>query len=558
MLAGLLRRPLGEADKKPKPKPGKPLPPATGTRLDGIRGRPYLVDRRDTCKRLMDMADRTGYVIVRAPHQTGKTSLLQLCERHLAERGVATVFFDASADTDADAARAKGMLAQALSHELESVVILIDNADELYDKYDYLKFWRLLKALGRGGSTVRVVLAVAHGTRLTGASASGVRDAAVRCDVPEAVVTLFRAPRGGRPSLQLTREEWLELWQRFLVHTELQLGDVVRDHVYATAAAQPGLIMHCLDYLETEMTSEQVQLGSASASAMNVLCSAAFHDTLNHLRSILGHHNYLGYEHFKKVPHAYPVLRQLLWGDSMDATFEVDDDDWEKRYAVRETAEALLGTLRYSSPLHRLWGMRRVYPQPKPTSVRRALRDLILSAVAQLDPYVLQRTAGARAAGNAALRRAWETELTRCFLARVAPETVPSVCTREDDDGAAYTDIFLAEPYNALVEVTRDAYAAAAAAATAAEGDNSKAPPLVPKSKRYAGLYTCGPVRTHILLDFCSPASVTSAETAIDDERLYSVRLASGYRRAFMCRMGEVIGDVTVEGSAGAESRAVL
>ncbi len=109
------------------------------------------------------------------------------------------------------------------------------------------EFWNQVKGLQRSqlqldaGHDVRVVLAAAYGTKRSSASAPDPTSplaTPVRIENPDAVITVFPSQTGA--SLQLQPEEWDELWDRYLTHTSLQLGTLIKDHIAAISGSQVG------------------------------------------------------------------------------------------------------------------------------------------------------------------------------------------------------------------------------------------------------------------------------------------------------------------------------
>ncbi len=104
-----------------------------------------------------------------------------------------------------------------------------------------IDFWNQLKRLERGSSAMRVVMAAAYGTKRSAADIVEPDSPAatpVSFEYPDKVVTIFPSPNGA--SLQLSEVEWKELWVSYLAHTQLQLSDLIKDHVGSISGRQVG------------------------------------------------------------------------------------------------------------------------------------------------------------------------------------------------------------------------------------------------------------------------------------------------------------------------------
>ncbi|KAG5184448.1 hypothetical protein JKP88DRAFT_255470 [Tribonema minus] len=64
-----------------------------GTGREGVMGRNYISNRQATCEKLEALMNKKGFLIVTAPPDSGKTSLLQLFDRYLTTRRFQTVYF---------------------------------------------------------------------------------------------------------------------------------------------------------------------------------------------------------------------------------------------------------------------------------------------------------------------------------------------------------------------------------------------------------------------------------------------------------------------------------
>ena len=67
-----------------------------GNRSEGVWGRRYMTKRAATCSKVIDLAEHHGVILIKAPPQSGKTSLLQLLKVALQERGSNPFYFSCS------------------------------------------------------------------------------------------------------------------------------------------------------------------------------------------------------------------------------------------------------------------------------------------------------------------------------------------------------------------------------------------------------------------------------------------------------------------------------
>lgn len=67
-----------------------------GSGHEGLRGRAYTTLRSQTVRALWQLVRHRGYIILRAPPESGKTSLLQLLGAHAATQGVDVVQINCS------------------------------------------------------------------------------------------------------------------------------------------------------------------------------------------------------------------------------------------------------------------------------------------------------------------------------------------------------------------------------------------------------------------------------------------------------------------------------
>ena len=123
----------------------------------------------------------------------------------------------------------------------ESVLLCVDELQIAYQtrRSGSTDFWNLLKRLERGSAcNMRVVMAAAYGTKHSIVEQESPAATPVGFEYPDMVVTIFPSLNGA--SLQLSGEEWKELWVSYLAHRQLQLGDLIKDHVGSISGRQVG------------------------------------------------------------------------------------------------------------------------------------------------------------------------------------------------------------------------------------------------------------------------------------------------------------------------------
>ena len=125
----------------------------------------------------------------------------------------------------------------------KSVLLCVDAVQIAYwtQRSGSADFWNQLKRLKRGPSAehdTRVVMAATYGTEHSIVEPNSPAATPVSFEYPDMVVTIFPSLNGA--SLQLSEEEWKELWVSYLAYTQLQLGDLIKDHVGSISGWQVG------------------------------------------------------------------------------------------------------------------------------------------------------------------------------------------------------------------------------------------------------------------------------------------------------------------------------
>ncbi|KAG5188837.1 hypothetical protein JKP88DRAFT_253241 [Tribonema minus] len=418
-------------------------PPAFSTLTDGMSRRAYhgvYTAREATCKRLLELLLMEHVVLIRPPPQSRKTSLLQLFHTYLQQLGDVRVVsvslsrmtqqpHQFSFDQVLRPALHLPAAVDPITYMLEgksyyhvyapfralrmdgcgshATILLVDEAQMLYDQHrsGSAHFWRTLKYLQSiehrpGGPLqqpepkLRVVLAAAYGKQCsTDPNPDSLRLGPTGMVIPirlegRADVTVFGPPQLGGVSLRLDQDEWNEVWGRFTQKQELD--SMVKDYIYQSCGGQVGLMMHCLDYLKSELANfKEAQGSQADACAMSMLMSGAFFTNLRQVRS------FPSLDSIRAVPGDMELLRRLHWANfitvDLDAeTTEARATRWLHVHSVVALGRAFReNCVRFTSPLHRLKFTRACYSSYPPADVSHDARALITRMLERMDPKVL-------------------------------------------------------------------------------------------------------------------------------------------------------------------------
>lgn len=255
-----------------------------GAGLEGLNGRAYRSQRFETVRGVWDLAKGNGFALIKAPPQSGKTSLLQLVLNHAEAEGCVGHYFncslliegqgisgldqllDGTCGTlmklmgEGESCRCKStcllhdqvyhalLLLAACGHR-PMTVLALDEAQIIYNMEATLSkpFWTSLKRLQGNVDqfNVRVVLAAAYGAggSSTGANSSPDSPTATPADIDTAATSVsIHPPQDGRVSLQLSPYEVRELWDEWkAVLARVNLDDTVKDQIAAMCSSQVGI-----------------------------------------------------------------------------------------------------------------------------------------------------------------------------------------------------------------------------------------------------------------------------------------------------------------------------
>eukprot|EP00611_Tribonema_gayanum_P008590 TRINITY_DN1817_c0_g1_i3.p1 TRINITY_DN1817_c0_g1~~TRINITY_DN1817_c0_g1_i3.p1 ORF type:complete len:209 (-),score=45.04 TRINITY_DN1817_c0_g1_i3:1928-2554(-) len=197
---------------------------------------------------------------------------------------------------------------------------------------------------------------------------------------------------------------------------------------------QAGLLSLSLDYLKEQLTSGLQHPEDIDANAIYKLCSEKFLDRLSHVRSLMD------YSDVAKISGAVLLLHQLLWEEPLRVGM---NGDIEEARAVRELhVKGLVAmeqdgdepdddedrqcSLRFTSPLHRVYFMRKFHTARDPPDTSAVdLDSLLMRVLARMDPLILRNTLSV-SRSHMPLERCWQAEVYRSLMSVVPEGTVPS------------------------------------------------------------------------------------------------------------------------------------
>ncbi|KAK9818173.1 hypothetical protein WJX72_008225 [[Myrmecia] bisecta] len=484
------------------------FPAQYGTGREGLSGRGYTTRRTATCGRLYQLVGDRGYLLIKAPPQSGKTSTLQLLMDWASREhpGLHVVYINLADErtgfqlNDVLQARLGGTLDDIINGG-KSVLLCVDEVQIAYheQRTGSTDFWNQLKRLERGPLAVtaehdtRVVMAAAYGTKRSAANI-------VEPDSPASTPVNFEYP-----------------------DMVLQLGDLIKDHVGSISAWQVGLLTVCLDYLKEELVNELRAPDAVNRNAWYKLTSRGFLSRLLHVRSIMK------YEDVERIPAAVALLRQLLWVEPLAVNFPDDSAEAAAVYMLCRVGQIILqedqgaDRLMFTSPLHRASFLHRHYSGTCTTSAEWSMSELIIRAVERMDPAILQKTESL-GSDNKRLERCWQMELYRVFLDLLPRGRVVSPDVGRTLGGRGFADFYISEPECIVLEATRDGK------------DMTKHLNRLLDPHKYQPLLENGGVKQHAVVDFRSPGSPNPRMT---HDHLYNVLFSADFSEAVVCHMGE-------------------
>eukprot|EP00898_Chlorokybus_atmophyticus_P002405 jgi/Chlat1/3165/Chrsp22S03404 len=410
-----------------------------GSRSEGIKRVLYVTRRKTLCNRLWQLVAKLGLVIIKAPPQSGKTSLLQLVKEaadalnmrcffislltfpppfklnDIIQRETGNTLEELMNMRDTDGI----VLTSALSLSTwvgTKTLVLIDEAQVLYhvENTESKFLWgSAIKALRQDLSSCRIILACSYGLSPSSAShhLPGTPLTTPASDLDEAqVVGIVPSESSEGCSLQLLHDEWDELWQDFWTHTHLSLGDGVKAYIWKICAGQVGLLAFCLQELEKGLQPPTFRLADKiDANAMYKLSSAAFVESLRGVRSLIN------YDAIAAKDADIPLtVKALLWAGWLPASA---NNNKALQFLHRYGQVIQCGTrFEFTSPLHYQYFFHQQYKSTTTTHEfeRWTTLELLRNTLQRMAPEVLRETESVSVDGTP-LERSWQMEFYRAL-----------------------------------------------------------------------------------------------------------------------------------------------
>mmetsp|Transcript_34380 Transcript_34380/g.76356 ORF Transcript_34380/g.76356 Transcript_34380/m.76356 type:complete len:586 (-) Transcript_34380:879-2636(-) len=506
---------------------------------EALSTQPWRTLRRSTAQAVWEQLKKCGYMFIKAPPFSGKSSLLQLVQDYLRTspegRGTPVYYVPLIPCRCIDHidARIKQKTGRTLIEWFQGrsrAVLLLDEAQVTY-RYPDAYLWSLLKLLGAGDSSVshlRILISAAYGMARSGRPASPSTPAPIPISPsPSMVISLQRTP--GQPSLTLDEAEYDELWEAWIAYFSLTFTtDSVKRFVFDIAGAQVGLVVHCLSEVAKQLTNTE----DLDDVAWHFLHMRSFYDSLYNVRSITQ------YEELMHLQGAETILSDLLrtgsflavkYGGPLAKT--VNTLYCNGHLIVNET------TKRYSftSPLHEQFFMLNHYcalgwSQPR-HAPSRTLQELITRVLERMSSKALHDGVGVGTDGRL-LERSWQMEFYRavCSLLPEDDGCSPDVCKYFGSSG--YIDFYLTKSRWAI-ELLRDG--------SGVEEHLDRF-----QTGRYHGMVERGNIVDYKVVDLRGPSAINQPET-INHDNLITATFSFDYKVAHVMHKGSVV-DLRVGG----------
>eukprot|EP00197_Chlamydomonas_leiostraca_P005347 CAMPEP_0202861592 /NCGR_PEP_ID=MMETSP1391-20130828/2940_1 /ASSEMBLY_ACC=CAM_ASM_000867 /TAXON_ID=1034604 /ORGANISM="Chlamydomonas leiostraca, Strain SAG 11-49" /LENGTH=633 /DNA_ID=CAMNT_0049541007 /DNA_START=188 /DNA_END=2089 /DNA_ORIENTATION=+ len=280
-----------------------------GISSEGLNARAFYTARADTVRNALVMVQGNGAVLIKAPPQSGKTSLLQLLKVAANQSDVfrsATFVSIAGVEASGSVPMLMRVLGEEEYHDIWSPVkgevhagrkldlLLVDEAQLLY-QLPTDPLWGKVKLLlqGQGPPHLRVIMAAMYGDRPSGLPGDNASPTCTPVDFNDSVITL-RPPQSSQnhdeqPSLSLTLDEYEELLSSFnAVAGSGGLHDPqLRAYLFEVTAGQVGLITAVLDMVLNKVRKSTQATGLVDTVTRHVLTSWGMYASLASVRSIL-------------------------------------------------------------------------------------------------------------------------------------------------------------------------------------------------------------------------------------------------------------------------------
>lgn len=525
------------------------LPPNTGSGREGKRGCNFHVPRVSLCTRIWQRLDRTGYIIIRAPPQSGKTYILdELADIHKDTIRVVYISLSGKGDIfDIDELirqECGGRTLEQLLIARASILILIDEAQKLYHltNSNSRDFWEAIKTLEKGGFSVRVVMAAAYGYAISGFVDQSARPTGTPPGIGERdVIVSIAAPTiDSDITLLISYEDYGVLWKSFRNFSGLPDSILIKDFIWSLCGPQVALLSMCLNYILTLRNDEK----APNVIERNAIMKLTSVDFIAHCKATV--RSLLGYSTVTSNAEAQAVLRQLLWVPSIPQNSVSDEALKVLVFAGHVYLNADYRVC-FSSPLHRAWFMHELHTRPS-TSPSMDIKQALFDTICRWDPEQLKETY-TRTRDGRIKESCFQMEMFRSGLSYFPTRISAEVGEALDMEGCV--DFFVPPPCAMAFEFTRD-------------GSKLKEHlgRFINPDGKYKRLIESGLVTQWVVVDVRSPRAAqgrgAALPTRVLHENLYTVLLNDNYSRADVYHQGQVIQQLVLVGKVDDATRDAL
>lgn len=210
-------------------------------RDEGVFCVPWTLKRTDLCKRICEIVDDIGLLLVRGPFASGKTALAQLLQYHLREKGeiaYAIQIQDVKNREWESAWLKKAEVPwEAVTKSTRPVYVIIDEVQESYSPTTPINnLWAHVKS----ANSARIVRYICIG-------AYGDPEQAPTPSTLELAPSITLHPHNGTPGLKYTSEEFRDLCKLFEAYCQrlgrpIKIDETSANYIYHLTGEHPGFI----------------------------------------------------------------------------------------------------------------------------------------------------------------------------------------------------------------------------------------------------------------------------------------------------------------------------
>ncbi|XP_024517135.1 uncharacterized protein LOC112341382 [Selaginella moellendorffii] len=223
--------------------------------------RSFYSPRTHTVNKLLRLVDTVGTVQMRAPPQSGKTSLLQLADaaarrsprwKHVYFISLASIHLNF--DEQFVAKYSKGAFNDLFEPGGPKRLLIVDEADGSYA--DEMPLWNVIRSMQEEYRNKERDTTWIPNLKIIISSGFGAETVFMAKSAPgkwnDENRVLLRPAGSHGVAIQLSDLEAIEVWTGWLAHNGLpQLSDGLRDYVFRMTDKQPGVLAHVLELLES-------------------------------------------------------------------------------------------------------------------------------------------------------------------------------------------------------------------------------------------------------------------------------------------------------------------